>query len=112
MKKKSSLTQLGILQEIKKYIETLIENNIIPQKVILFGSFATNNHRRYSDIDLAIISDQFGHDPIKEMMTLSRLTLNVSDRIEAIPFTEQDMSSRYHTLIGEIKKYGKVIYNT
>lgn len=89
----------------------LIKNKITPQKVILFGSFATNRHRQYSDIDLAIISNNFGHDLVEEMMTLSKLTLTVSDRIEAIPFTEKDMQLRYHTLVGEIKKYGKVIYN-
>lgn len=110
MKKKLTLAQLGIQQEVQRYIQILIKNKITPQKVILFGSFAKNRYRKYSDIDLAVISNQFGHDPIEDMMRLSKLTLTVSDRIEAIPLTEEDMKLRYHTLIGEIKKYGKIVY--
>ncbi len=43
---------------------------------------------------------------------LSRLTVGVSDKIEAIPLRERYLQSKYHPLIGEIKKYGKVIYTS
>lgn len=112
MRKTPMLTKLGIRQEIERYIKTLIEHKITPQKVILFGSFVKDKYSAYSDIDLAIISNQFGRDPVEEMMALSRLTLTVSDRIEAIPLTEKDMKLHYHTLIGEIKKYGKIVYQS
>lgn len=111
MKRKLTLTKMGIRQEIEKYIQTLIKNKIKLQKIILFGSFAKNKYHSYSDIDLAVISDQFGKDSVEEMMMLSKLTLDVSDRIEAIPLTQKDMDLKYHTLIGEIKKYGKIIYS-
>jgi len=39
------------------------------------------------------------------------LTIDVSDRIEAIPLTNDNLKLEYHSLIGEIKKYGKVIYS-
>ena len=57
-------------------------------------------------------SDQFGKDEIEELMELARLTIDVSDRIEAIPLTNDNLKLKYHSLIGEIKKYGKVIYSS
>ena len=108
---KRSLEKLGVLEEIEKYIEVLKINNIKPEKIILFGSLAKNKYHFYSDIDLAIVSSQFKKDVIEAMMTLSKLTIGVADRIEPIALTPEDLNKKYHPLIGEIKKYGKVIYS-
>lgn len=104
------LKKQGILEEIEKYIKVLIKNKINPNKIILYGSFAKGKTHKYSDIDIAVISDQFGKDEIEEMMKLAKLTLDVSDRIEAIPLTNNNLKLKYHSLIGEINKYGKIIY--
>jgi predicted nucleotidyltransferase len=106
------LKKQGILNEIENYIEVLIKNNINPSKIILYGSYAKGKAHSYSDIDIAVISDQFGKDEIEELMELARLTIDVSDRIEAIPLTNDNLKLKYHSLIGEIKKYGKIIYST
>ena len=112
MKKNTDLKALGISREIKEYVNTLLKTNIRPQEVILFGSFAKNKYHDYSDIDLAIVSNEFEKDPIEAMMNLSRLTIGISDRIESIALTSKDMKSKYHPFIAEIKKYGKVIYSS
>ena len=106
------LKKQGILNEIENYIKVLIKNKINPEKIILFGSFAKGKNHQYSDIDLAVISDQFGKDEIEELMELARLTIDVSDRIEAIPLTNDNLKLKYHSLIGEIKKYGKIVYSS
>ncbi len=106
------LKKQGILNEIENYIKVLIKNNINPSKILLYGSFAKGKTHPYSDIDIAVISDQFGKDEIEELMELARLTIDVSDRIEAIPLTNDNLKLKYHSLIGEIKKYGKVIYSS
>ena len=54
-----------------------------------FGSFAKGKQKDYSDIDLAVISPNFGKDTHKEMMFLINLSSKVSDRIEAIPVAEK-----------------------
>jgi len=109
---KTILKKQGILNEIENYIRVLIKNKINPEKIILYGSFAKGKTHQYSDIDIAVISDQFGKDEIEELMKLARLTIDVSDRIEAIPLTNDNLKLKYHSLIGEIKKYGKVIYSS
>lgn len=98
-------------QEISDFIDLLQKNRIYPQKVILFGSFAKGNQHRDSDIDLAVVSDKFRGDEFDEITRLLKLSSQVSDRIEAIPFNEREFNlSKYHALIGEVKKYGKVVY--
>jgi predicted nucleotidyltransferase len=110
MTKKTILRKMGVLKEVKDYIRVLKNHNIKIEKVILFGSFVKNKNHKYSDIDLAIVSSQFKKDTIDSMMLLSRLTSGVSDRIEPIALTPEDMKSKYHPLIGEIKKYGQIVY--
>jgi len=62
-----------------------------------------------SDIDIAVISTQFGQDNLKEMMFLRKLALEIDSHIEPLPFTPQDLDDRYSTLSQEIKKYGVLI---
>lgn len=99
-----------IQKEVGEYIKLLLKNNIIPKKVILFGSYAKKKASEQSDIDLVVVSNSFGEDEIQEMMELKKLSLRVSDRIEAIPLNEKYLKSRYHPLIGEVNKYGKIVY--
>jgi len=61
---------------------------------------------------LAVVSPDFGKNTHKEMMFLVHLSSKVSDRIEAIPVAEKEMLMKSHYLIGEIKKYGKVVYSS
>lgn len=104
------ISDISVQEDIKKYIEILKSHNISFGKIILFGSFAKNIQHADSDIDLAIISDDFGKDEIQELMDLKKLSIKISDRISPIPLNSSYMSMKYHPLIGEIKKYGRVIY--
>ncbi len=106
-----STIDAGVKSELKKYVEALLKAGIKPSKVILFGSYAKGTPHSYSDIDVAVVSPDFGKDEIEEMFLLARLTSKVSDRIEAVSFEENLFAkSKYDTLIGEVKKYGKVVY--
>jgi predicted nucleotidyltransferase len=90
--KKKTLEKLGLLEEIEVYLKVLKKNNIKLQKVILFGSFTKNKQKLYSDIDLAIVSEDFKKDVVEAMMTLSKLTIGVADRIEPIALTPEDLN--------------------
>ena len=49
---------------IDKYIQKLIENKIDVEKVILFGSYAKGLSSKGSDLDLCVVSKNFGKDRI------------------------------------------------
>ena len=97
------------LNLINKYINLLKQKGIKVSKVILFGSHAKGKANPDSDIDIAVISSQFGKNNFKEMMLLHKLALEIDSHIEPIPFTPQDLDDRYSTLSQEIKKYGVLL---
>lgn len=97
------------LNLINKYISLLKQKGIKVSQVILFGSHAKGNAKPDSDIDIAVISSQFGRNNLKEMMLLRKLALEIDSHIEPLPFTPQDLEDRYSTLSQEIKKYGVLL---
>lgn len=108
MAKQITLEQKDI-NLINKYITLLKKNGIKVSQVILFGSHTKGNATPDSDIDIAVISSQFGRDNLKEMMLLRKLALEIDSHIEPLPFSPQDLEDRYSTLSQEIKKYGVLL---
>jgi len=94
---------------INRYVRLIKQKGIKVSKVILFGSHAKGMAKSDSDIDIAVISSQFGRNNLKEMMLLRKLALEIDSQIEPLPFSPQDLEDRYSTLSQEIKKYGVLI---
>ena len=92
-----------------KYISEVIKSGIPVNSAYLFGSYAKGNSNRYSDIDICVISPNFGKDYFEESLKLRFLTSSVDSRIEAVPLSPKDLSDKYSTLASEIKKHGVVL---
>jgi hypothetical protein len=97
------------LNVINKYVNLLKKEGVDVSRVILFGSYAKGTAKPESDIDIAIISSQFGKNNLKEMMFLRRIALKIDSHIEPLPFSPEDIDDRYSTLAQEIIKYGITI---
>ena len=70
-----------LLNIINNYVlELSKEINI--NKVILFGSYAKGTNDENSDIDIAIVTDDFENDVIDEELNLMRLRRKIDTRIE------------------------------
>jgi predicted nucleotidyltransferase len=91
---------------IRKFAVLLRKQGIRVSKMILFGSHAKGNAAKDSDIDIAIISRQFGRDAIKEMMLLRRLAMQIDSHIEPIPLSPAGLTDPYSTFSYEIRTYG------
>ena len=79
------------------------------EEVILFGSYAHENAKEHSDIDLAIISDWFNDKTrIENMQYLSRVAANYDTLIEALPFTTEEYKNLdKRTFLASIVKSGR-----
>jgi len=97
------------LNLINGYINLLKEEGVDISRVILFGSYAKGTAKPESDIDIAIISSQFGKNNLKEMMFLRRIALKIDSHIEPLPFSPNDINDRYSAVVQEIIKYGITI---
>ena len=100
-----------VSKEIKRivndYLSVLGSSGIKVIKAILFGSYATGNNHPDSDIDLAIVSADFGKDRYEEGKLLLKLAWRVDPRIQPIPFSLDTIeASNWIPLIHEIKKNG------
>jgi len=96
---------------IRNYIRHL-ESDIKVQKVILFGSHARGQAHEWSDIDLAVISDDLiGLDQLQRIEVLSPSRRGCDTSIEPLGFTMREYKTASHlTFLGEIKRTGKVIF--
>lgn len=65
-------------------IRSEIDNNA---QVVLFGSCAKNKATERSDIDIAVISEKFGHDIMENFARLTVLAYGINTAIEPHPFT-------------------------
>ena len=71
----------------------------------LYGSFAKGTSRKWSDIDIAIVSPDFSDDLFEERLLLMRLASTIDDRIEPRPF-KKELFNRNDPLVDEIQKNG------
>ncbi|MEA3359326.1 MAG: nucleotidyltransferase domain-containing protein, partial [Thermodesulfobacteriota bacterium] len=76
-----------IKKTIDKYLQLLNRNNIPIKDAILFGSYAKGSYQKWSDIDIALVSDIFLGDRIDDKDKIRSITLSVSSEIDIIPFS-------------------------
>jgi predicted nucleotidyltransferase len=78
------------------------------KKVILFGSYARNTNKEFSDIDVAVVVDKIDSLLNSEFL-LHKLVRDVDLRIEPILFEEDYDPSGF---LEEINRTGIIIYQT
>ena len=78
-----------------------------PDQIILFGSYAKGNFNEESDIDIAVIFNDYS-SLIDMQLELMRLRRKIDSRIEPHPFRESEFESS-NPLVSEIIKYGQEI---
>ena len=94
------------LAEVRKYVQ-FINTKIKVDKVILFGSHAKAAATNDSDIDLAIVSSEFGKSPLNEKMDLYewRHYAQLDAEIQPFPFSPIEFDGD-HFFIEEIRRTG------
>ncbi len=95
-----------IISEVTEYKKLLQADNFPIVGVYVFGSYAKGNAREDSDIDVAVISPHFKSPWSALDYLYSKLPYGRGWVIEPIGFNPADFSSKYSSLINEIKTYG------
>jgi len=98
-----------IMETIIKYLDLLRKNNVSFEQVYLYGSCAKGNSREDSDIDLAIIAEEWLPDIFDAQFELMKLGRKVDTRIEPHPFRKSDLD-KTNPYIREIITTGVTIY--
>ena len=94
-----------VLGKVRTFIRKLKESGIVVESAYLFGSYASNHAGRWSDIDVAVVSPDFSDDRYDERLRLMKLSTEIDNRIEPVPF-HSDAFNDTDPLVDEIKKRG------
>ena len=94
-----------VKEEIREYIKILKQDKLPIKKIILFGSFAYGKQKKWSDIDLCIVSSKFKNTYDSMQYLLSKTKTKPRYIIEPIRFTPNDFKNDYNPLVYEIKKH-------
>lgn len=96
-----------IIRIIKQYKKALKENGIRVDKIVLYGSHASGYARPDSDIDVAVVSPDFGKDRVEEGAKISWIAHGIDLRIEPIPFSPESYENdTWVPIIWEIRDKG------
>lgn len=100
------------LKAINRFIKA-VEEKISVKKVLLYGSHATGRPGKWSDIDIAVISDDFeGMDMRERLLMLNKIAWNQKvTEIDALGYTGAEFEvENALDLTSEIKEHGIVVY--
>ena len=102
---KKSIDNKLIMEIVQKYVEKICENYKI-EAIILFGSYAKGTNNENSDIDIAIITDDFENDIFDEELNLMKLRRKIDTRIEPHLIRVKDYKTAETPFIQEIIETG------
>jgi predicted nucleotidyltransferase len=67
--------------------------NLIIREAYVFGSYAQGRQNEWSDIDLALVSDQFEGNFFNDRSKLSSYVVRTDSDIETHPFRTEDFNA-------------------
>jgi len=100
------LTKNGAIKTVRNYAKEINKNGVNLRKVILFGSFAKGTQHEWSDIDVALVADDFSGVGILDTPRFSHIGIKTPYiRIEPKTYPT-DYFEESDPFIEEIKKTG------
>ncbi len=92
---------------VLRFTDAARKEGISIEKVVLYGSYASGHYSDDSDIDVAIVSRDFGRDRTEEGMMLFRIAGKIDARIEPVPISLKAYENdTWVPLIYEIREKG------
>ncbi len=81
-----------IVEIINKFIEEAKKDNITISKAVLFGSYSNNTYHEFSDIDIAVVSEDFEGISFYDSKKLNAAMLRTSIDIETHPYRPEEFT--------------------
>ena len=102
------LTQRAAIKHVKNIVAEIKRSGIHLRKVILFGSYAKNNQHRWSDIDVALVADEFKTIGPEDVKLFSKILIKYPELdIQPRTYNTKDFTPRKDPFVEEILRTGK-----
>ncbi len=108
MAKKADINK--IKNKIIKFKDRVEDQGFGGAKYYLFGSWAEGRQNQDSDIDIAVISDQFSGNSFEDSTKLRLLTIGIDTMLEPVAMRNEDFNDKYNTLATEIRRNGVRVF--
>lgn len=97
-------------QIVRRYAERLHEAHYPVRDLYLFGSYAKNMFHKWSDIDVAVVTDDTPSDYYAAQKRLRELAAEVDVRLEPRGISASDFAEDWQPLVHEVKTTGRLLY--
>ncbi len=94
-----------IKELINKFIYELEATNIHVQKAVLFGSYARGTNDKWSDIDIAIVSDNFVGNRYYDNEKIRKAKFATSFELEPLTYRPEEFNES-NPFVREILRHG------
>jgi predicted nucleotidyltransferase len=94
----------GVKQAAVEYAKVL-QTNMNVSEMYLFGSYVKGTNHKDSDIDIAVVSDDFVDDCMDDGVRLMKLSVKIDPKIEPHPFLPRDFNND-NLIANEVIKTG------
>jgi len=94
-----------VIESIKQMVAEAEKIQIHIQQAVLFGSYANGTNNEWSDIDVAVVSDNFEGIRFYDNLMLSKPVIKTNTDLETHPFRPEDFTED-NPFVQEILKHG------
>jgi uncharacterized protein len=94
-----------IIGIIKQFVQEAAKDNINITQAILFGSYAKGTNHEYSDIDIAVVSEDFEGTRFYDNRKIVKALLRTSIDLETHPYRPEEFTPE-DIFVKEILSYG------
>lgn len=100
------LTQSAALARVKALADILCQRHVSLRQVVLFGSYARNEQRQWSDIDVALVADEFTGIGFQDVGLIAEVTSR-PEFLDIEPHTfSPEQFTDWNPFVQEIKRTG------
>jgi predicted nucleotidyltransferase len=100
------MSEIEVKKIIRNYAKTLKARDFPVSAMYLFGSYAKGNAHKWSDIDVAVVSNKLKRNYEKNRTIIRNICLDVDTRLEPHTFTEKEFMDNSNPMSYEIRKTG------
>jgi predicted nucleotidyltransferase len=99
------MASAAIIKQMKDFVSIVNSCGITLHKAILFGSYAHNKQTKYSDIDIALVADEFCNVPSEDVKLFMKAMLKYY-MVQPQTYNTKDFSPDKDPFVSEILRTG------
>ena len=99
------MASAATMKQMRDFVSLVSSSGITLRKAILFGSYARNKQTKYSDIDVALVADEFCNVPSEDVKLFMKAMLKYY-MVQPQTYNTKDFYPDKNPFVDEILRTG------